>query len=100
MIRVCYSWSLLLDGLASPVERPLVCVRLGKFVLPRPLWTRASENSFLLSGGLGEEKGILGNPALCELVNGDVASFVGVNFGNKFLCLLLYLFLLVHTSSC
>ena len=23
------------------------------------------------------------NPALCELLNGDVASFVGVNFGNK-----------------
>ena len=25
----------------------------------------------------------MGNPALCELLNGDVASLVGVNFGNK-----------------
>jgi hypothetical protein len=23
------------------------------------------------------------DPALCELLNGDVASLVGVNFGNK-----------------
>ena len=36
---------------------PLACERPGKFVLPRPLWTRASENSILLSGGLGDEKG-------------------------------------------
>jgi hypothetical protein len=56
-IRICYSWSLLLDGSASPVERPLVCERPGKFVLPRPLWTRASEYSILLRGGLGEDKG-------------------------------------------
>ena len=56
-IRICYSWSLLLDGSASPVERPLVCERSGKFVLSRPLWTSTSENSILLSGGLGEDKG-------------------------------------------
>ena len=56
-IRVCYSWSLLLDGSASPVERPLVCERPGKFVLPHPSWTRVSEYSILLSGGLGEDKG-------------------------------------------
>ena len=56
MIHVCYSSSLLLDGSASPVERPLVCEHLEKFVLPRPFWTRANENSFLLSGGFGEEK--------------------------------------------
>ena len=45
------------DGSALPVERPLVCECLGKFVLPRPLWTRASEYSILQSGGLGEDKG-------------------------------------------
>jgi len=101
-IRIYYSWSLLLDGSASLVKRPLTsrkktsnwecdppgeglspvkrwvpfpksfsraclsfiqnfdgtkCERPGKFVLPHPLWTRASEYSILLSGGLGEDKG-------------------------------------------
>jgi hypothetical protein len=30
------------------------------------------------------------DPALCELLNGDVASLVGVNFGNKSLVFCAY----------
>jgi hypothetical protein len=64
------------------VEGTLGCVRSGKFVLPilcgfhskwlnPPLW--------LIEWG----KGLAEDPALCELLNRDVASLVGVNFGNK-----------------
>jgi hypothetical protein len=37
-------------------------------------------------------------PALCELLNGDVAPLVGVNFGNKSLVSCAYCIYLVHVD--
>jgi len=72
-IRVCYSWSFAPRRLEVPVSSLSFVVEPPEVCITRPLWTFASENlnppKWLIEWG----KGLKGNPALCEHLNGDVA---------------------------
>ena len=72
-IHVCYSWSLAPRRLEVPVSFHSLVVKPRKFVLPRPSWTSTSEQLNLLVRLIEWGRGLYGNPALYEHLNGDVA---------------------------
>ena len=62
------------------MECPLLCVRPRRFVLPRPWSFLIVSDTILLLWLIEWGKGLADNPALGELLNGEVAPLVRMSF--------------------